>query len=246
MPEEPAVPSPKKKRNERTEAKFLEDAAKVIAEAEREGADYKPPNPIAELTHLKAKRDEVLAKRTANQAADSALETARNQRENLYKPLRSDVRSLVDYAKSSGKPQNEIDALNSIAREIGGRRAGARGEGSISVSQLSFASLADNYSRFIEQYDSLGIDAKEDSYMADTYRAKVAAMRAANENVIKLEADADTSGEALDKCAYTDADSLINGCISAKNYIKSKYKGGGAYKNISKTNFTMPSRLRKK
>ncbi|MET0752111.1 MAG: hypothetical protein ABWZ66_02005, partial [Pyrinomonadaceae bacterium] len=64
----------------------------------------------AELTHLKAKRDEALAERTANQAADSALETARNQRENLYKPLGNAARSLVDYVKSSGKPQNDADA----------------------------------------------------------------------------------------------------------------------------------------
>jgi hypothetical protein len=246
MPEEPAIPSPPKKRNERTEAKFLEDADKVIAEVVREGVEYQPPNPaIAALTHLQTRHVEVAAKRTAYQNINANIETARNGRENLYKPLRSDVRSLVDYVKSTGKPKNEIDALNSIAREIGGRRAGERGANSVSVSQLSYASLADNYSRFIEQYDSLGIPTTEEMYKVSTHRDKVAAMRAANTHIITLEADADSIEADLDDAAYLAKDSLLNGCVAAKNYIKSKYKGAGAFKNISKTSFTLPTRLRR-
>jgi hypothetical protein len=76
-------------------------------------------------------------------------------------------------------------------------------------------------------------------YYAGRTRSSVSA------DVIQAEAAANTSGEMLDKLAFTDADSLLNGCISAKTYIKSKYKGGGAYENISKTNFSLPSRLRR-
>ena len=258
MPEEPTVPAtPKtKKRNERTEAKFFEDADKLIAEAERLGSEYNPPNEIAKLAGLKAGRDAALAARVVHQATRAEEETARNQRENLYKPLRSDVRSLVDYAKSAGKPQNEIAALNSIARQIGGGRAKAiegGGEGSnaagggshISVSHLSYASRADNYSRFIEQYASLGIETNEDIYKAATHRAKLAALQQANADVLAAESASVTSGESLDKIVYTDDDSLLKGCVSAKAYIKSKYKTSGEpYKNIAKTRFDLPKRLR--
>lgn len=247
MPEEPEVPTLPKKRNERTEAKFLEDADKVIAEAVREGAEYNPPNDIAKLANLQAKSTATLAQRTVNQSNNAAEETDRNQRENLYKVLNGDVRSLVDYTKSTGKPQNEIDALVSIAREIRGGRAGEKGEGSISVSHLSYATRADNYGRFIEQYDSLAITATEEMYKAETHRAKLAALRQSTADVITAEANSNTSGELLDKLAYTDADSLMNSCISAKNYIKSKYgPKGEPYKNIAKTRFILPSRLRKK
>ena len=247
MPEtdENAVPTPPtKKRNERTEAKFFEDADKLIAEAESLGAAYAPPNDIAKLVNLKAKR-------TVNQANDAAEETKRNGRENLFKPLNSDVTSLVEYTKSAGKPTNEVDALKSIARDIKGTRAKLidpnAGGNQISVSNLSYVTRTDNYARFIEQYDSLAITTTEDMYKAATHRAKLDALREATADVIQAESVSNASGELLDKLAYTDPESLLNGCVSGKSYIKSKYKSTGEpYKNIAKTRFELPSRLRKK
>jgi hypothetical protein len=253
MPEENEnpVPQPAKKRNERTEAKFFEDVDKIIAEAERLGAEYDPPNPMASLVNLKAKRDAALAKRAENQAAQSAEEQTRNTRENLFKPLGSEVTSLVGYARSAGKAANEVAALRSIARDIKGTRARAidpaDGAPRISVANLSYVTRADNYAQFIEQYDTLAITTKEDFYKPATHRAKLDALRAANTAVITAEANTNTSSEQLDKLAYTDADSLLNACISAKAYIKSKYKTTGQpYKNIAKTRLELPTRLRKK
>ena len=253
MPEinENEVPTPTtRKRNERTEAKFLEDADKLIAEAARLSADYDAPNDIAKLANLQAKRAEVTTLRTANQANNAAEENARNARENEYNSVKKDVTSLVEYAKSAGKPANEIDALKSIARDVKGQRAKAikPGDGGthISVSNQSYASIADNYARFIEQYDALNITTNEDFYKAQTHRDKLTALRAANTAVIAAEAASNTSGELLDAAAYTAPDSLLNGCVSGKTYIKSKYKTTGEpYKNIAKTRFIIPSRLRK-
>lgn len=243
-------PARRASRNERTEAKFLEDVEKIIAEAERLGADYQPPNPPAKIASLKAKRDATLDGRAAHQASQATEEQARNSRENLFKPLVGDVTRLVSYAKSAGKAENEIDALKSIARLIKGGRAAPVDPNSkapqISTSNLSYVTRADNYARFIEQYDTLAIETTEDFYKTATHRAKQAALAAANNAVITAEADSNTSGEALDKLAYTDADSLLNACVSAKNYIKSKYKTTGQpYQNIAKTRFTLPSRLRR-
>lgn len=244
-----AVPTPPKKRNERTEAKFFEDADKLIAEAERLGADYAPPNDIAKLVNLQAKRAATAAQRTVNQATEAAEETKRNVREDLFKTLNSDVTSLVEYAKSAGMPQNEMDALKSIAREIKGTRAKPidpnAGGNTISVSNLSYVTRTDNYARFIEQYDTLAIPTTEDMYKAGIHRAKLETLRQATADVIQSESVSNTSGELLDKLAYTDPDSLLNGCVSAKSYIKSKYKSTGEpYKNIAKTRFIIPSRLR--
>ena len=240
-----------KKRNERTEAKFLEDVNKIIAEAERLAAEFDPPNDIAKLANLQTRRDATLAGRTANQANEAAEETTRNNRENLFKSLNSDVTRLVVYAKSAGKLPNEIAALQSIARDVKGTRAKAidlnDGKQHISVANLSYASRADNYAQFIEQYDTLAIKTTEDFYKTATHRAKQTALAAANNSVINGEAASNTSGEALDKLAYTDADSLLNACISAKAYIKSKYgTKGQPYLNIAKTRFILPTRLRKK
>lgn len=252
MPEDDNVenpveePTPKtKKRNEKTEAKFLEDADKLIAEAERLGAEYVPPSVFAQVVPLKAKRDAVRAQRTVSQSDAAKLEDERNKREILYKAVRSDVGSLVEYAKSASVPANQVDALRSIYREMRGVRAGTAGENSISVSHQSYASLADTYARFIEQYDVLDLKSTEDIYKASTYRAKLAAIQQANLDVIGAQSKADTSSQIFDQLAYVDADSLLNGCILGKSYIKSKYKTKGEpYKNISKTRFVMPSRFR--
>lgn len=225
MPEtnENEVPTPPKKRNERTEAKFFEDVDKLIAEAESLDAAYNPPNDIAKLVNLKAKRDEALTQRTINQANDAAEETKRNGRENQFKSLNSDVTTLVEYAKSAGKPTNEIDALKSIARDIKGTRAKPidpdNPGNTISVANLSYVTRTDNYARFIEQYDTLAIPTNEDIYKIGTHRAKLAAFRQANTDVITSESASNASGELLDKLTYTDANSLMNGCISGKSYI---------------------------
>ncbi len=138
-----------RKSSERTEAKFFEDVEKIIAEAERLGTEYDPPNAAAELVELKSKRDAALAARAANQSSEAAEETTRNRRENLYKPLSKDATSLVNYAKSAGKAENEVAALRSVARTVQGTRAKpldpADGGGSrSSVSNMSYASRADN------------------------------------------------------------------------------------------------------
>jgi cytochrome c556 len=239
------------KRRERTEAKFFEDVDRMIAESERLGAGYDPPNKIATVTNLKAKREAALTGRAAHQTNKAAEETTRNDRENLYKQLSGDVTSLVVYVRSAGKLPNEIAALQTIARKVKGGRAKPIEPNDnghhISVSNLSYVTRADNYAQFIEQYDALGIATNEDPYKAATHRARLAALQQANQNVIAAESNSATSGEALDKLVYTDADSLLNACVSAKNYIKSKYKvSGEPYKNIAKTRFELPTRLRRK
>ena len=255
MPEtignETPVSQTTRKRNERTEAKFFEDVEKIIAEAERLGAEYNPPNTMAALEKLKGKRDETVAARSTNQANEAAEEQSRNTRENLFKSLNSDISSLVDYAVSAGKAENEIAALKTIAREIKGRRARTidpnDGENHISVANLSYVTRADNYARFIEQYETLQIPTTEDKYKTATHRTKQTALTTASNAVIASEAASNTTGEALDKLAFTDADSLMNACISAKKYIRSKYGAKGQpYLNIAKTRLELPTRLRKK
>jgi len=246
--ETPVSPAARKS-SERTEAKFFEDVDKLIAEAESADTAYQPPNPNASAANLKAKRDASLAGRAAKKVKDVAEETMRNDRENLYKQLEKDLTSLVAYAKSAGKKPNEIAALESIARKIKGIRAETIDENDgnrhISVSNRAYVSRADNYAEFIEQYDALAIPTTEDFYKAATHRTKLAAYQAANNAVITAEAQANAEQMEFDQITYTDEDSLINACISSKEYFKSRFRDSH-YKNISKTRFVLPSRLRKK
>jgi hypothetical protein len=238
-----------RKNSERTEAKFYEDVDKLIAEAESAGAEYHPPNPSADVANLKAKRDASMASRTAKQTNDAAEETTRNQRENLFKPLEKDLTRLVAYAKSAGKAPNEIAALDAIARKIKGARAEAiepsDGTRHISVSNRAYVSRTDNYADFIEQYDALELPATDDFYKTSTHRSKLAAYQDANSAVITSEARSNASRAEYDQITYLNEDSLLNACVSSKNYFKSRFKAT-RYQNIAKTRFELPSRLRRK
>ncbi|MGC2237813.1 MAG: hypothetical protein WA584_16735 [Pyrinomonadaceae bacterium] len=254
MPEtignENAVSPKTRRQNERTEARFFEDGNKVIAETESVAAgEYQPPNSISTTVSLKTRRDASLAQRGIIQTDDADEEAGRNNRENLYKQMDKDLTRLVGYAKSAGKKENEIAALESISNKIKGVRAETIAEDDtnrhISVSNRAYVSRADNYSRFVEAYDALEIETSEDFYKADTHRDKAAEYQTANNRVITAEAKSNASQSLYDQITYTGDDSYLNALISSKEYFKSKFKDTH-YKNIAKTRFVMPSRLRKK
>lgn len=240
-----APETPRRRVNERTEAKFFEDADKVYAEAENLGSAYLPPNDIAELVHLSRKRTAARAARTANQSDIADEESARNRRQNLYKSLAKEVTSSINYAVSAGASKNDIEALRSISRSLTGTRAGRRGANSVSVSNKSYASQADNYARFIEQYEALNIPTTEDKFKVETHRARLQELLDANAAVITAEAKSNNSGNLYDRITFLDEDSLLKSCVAAKAYIKSKYKDEQPYKNIAKTRFELPTRFRR-
>ena len=243
--EEPA-PKPKK-RNEKTEAKFLEDVDKLIAEAERLGAEYTPPSAFAQVVPLKAKRDAVRLQRTVQQDKQADVDVLSNNVELLFKPLNSRVSGVINYTESAGRPENDVEMLRSTGRLISGKRAGAVDPNgrSVSVSHLYRATRLDNFSVLIEQYDALDLKDPEDMFKVETLRAELAEMRQGLDDLLAAQTAADTADEKFDQLAYTDADSLLNGCVSGKGYIKSKYTTKGEpYKNISKTSFRLPSRFR--
>lgn len=239
-----------RRQNERTEAKFYEDGNKIIAESENVAAGiYQPPNPSATTASLKSKRDASLAQRLVKQTDATGEETERNDRENLYKPMDKEITSLVSFARSARKKENEIAALESIARKIKGARAEAIEEDDtnnhISVSNRAYASRADNYARFVEQYAALEIETTDEFYQPETHRTKAAAYQEANNRVINAEAKANASQTLYDQITYLNEDSYFNALVSSKEYFKSKFKTTH-YKNIAKTRFELPTRLRKK
>lgn len=237
--------TPKRAVNERTEAKFFEDVDKLIAEIVRLGADYVPPDAAASLAHLQAKRQESLSLRTVHQRDAADEEIARNVRADLFKPLGKQVTSLVDYAISAGKSRAEIADLRTISRRLTGSRAGRVTEKSISVSRMSFVSRADNFAQFVELYDAFNIATTEEQYKSSTQRARLQEIRNANSAVVNAEAKTNGSCIAYDSATYLDDDSLLKACIAAKAYIRAKYKYDQPYKNIAKTRFVLPTRLRK-
>ena len=235
----------RKKFNERTEAKFFEDADRVIAEATNLVAGYKPPQRIAELAHLNAQKLLAVGARAAYLSDLADEESVRNRRQDLFRPLSKEVTAAINYAVSAGVSKNDVEALRSISRSLTGTRAGRRGENSVSVSNKSYAGQADNYARFIEQYETLNLPETDDKFKVSTHRARLQQLNDISTAVTNAEAKSNASGAAYDRVAFLDADSLLNSCISAKNYIKSKYKDEQPYKNIANTRFELPTRFRR-
>lgn len=160
-----------------------------------------------------------------------------------------EVTRLLGFAKAAGRAANEIAALETVSRKIKGARAEAVKEGDtanrVSVSNRAYASRADNYAQFVEQYAALEIETTDEFYQPETHRAKTAAYNAANSLVITAEAKANSSQILYDQLTYTNPDSYFNALVSAKEYFRSKFKDTH-YRNIAKTRFELPTRLRRK
>lgn len=98
-------------------------------------------------------------------------------------PKKRNERTKAKFFEDADKLIAKIEALKAIARDIKGQcpKPVNKNDGAthISVANLSYVTRADNYARFIEQYDSLSIDTNEEMYMPSTHRAKLDALRGA-------------------------------------------------------------------
>lgn len=240
-------PTPASRRHsvsERTTAKFFEEVEILLAEIKRLKNEYLPPNGIAAVTHIETQLEATLALRTAHQDLTAGEETERNNRQNVYQPLNSMTTATTQYVKSAGRPANEVAALRSLGNEIKGIRASPTGGNSISSANTSYASKADKFALFIEQYESLNLPTTEAEFTVETHRNLLAALRASNTAVINSQTAELGARNAFDKKTYTDADSLRNSCLAAKFYLKAKKNLKSSYDIVSKFRFEMPSRLR--
>lgn len=112
-------------KNETGHARNIQLFQELISAVNGFGGQYKPTNPLIELSALEAKlnaADNALDDLSTKRAAESMADTAR---ENLFAPLgRLSTRS-INYYSSTGAPENRIADAKGFKRRLEGRRARA-------------------------------------------------------------------------------------------------------------------------
>jgi len=245
--------------SEKTEAKLVLNYEFLINKAEDFGADYTPPNQIAQVSKMQTKLTNIKTKRTQYKVVEAELETMTNSREDLMKETLPIFGETITYCKSLQFDKNDLDALTAINRVIQGRRAtpvpagdAAGGNGgetpnTHSVARTSYASRADKAAEFVELLRSNPkYVTTDDKFALTTFDARVTALQDANSNVTEKESERQNLRNELDFEIYLDADSLVESGKSSKNYIKSRFTTSHpVWNQIKNIRFDKPSRLMK-
>jgi hypothetical protein len=237
-----------------TESTFITNFETSVTRIGTLGVGYKPPNSIAALMAMQESLAQVLEARANFQQKESAEETVRNSREELYKTVAPLASELVDYCKALGLEANELANLQSFVREIRGRRAkpvpkttpGAAAPKTISAAQTSYVSIAEHFANLVEGIRTItNFKPEEDKFKLATLDALVAALRQANTDVTSAEAATSTARQALDKLLYTGEACALNSVNAAKPYIRAVFGAENpVYQTITKLTFRKPSRLK--
>lgn len=252
---------PTKKQYELTEAKLFQNLETLINRAGMLGAAYQPPNPIAAPGTMQANFAEAQTLRTALQQSDAVEEEKRNEREDLFEPVATFCGDIAKYCESAGWSANDVANLRSITRKMRGKRAPAKPKpadnppnadtpapppNTVSASQTSFASRAEQFSTFIEtlRANAANYQPKENEFKLATLDAKLDAMRNLNSAVNTAETGASQARTALDGKLYTNSDNLVDAAKSAKKYLGAAFKTHQAYQDVKNLTFNKPSRLR--
>ena len=186
---------------------------------------------------------------------EAAESIARHARADLHKPLSAFCGDLISYTKSAdGVSKSDIDTMKARSRKLAGKPAKTveddpatpdidESKQKISSAQTSYPSRTGHFSGIVETFKQLIPNPEEDRFKHDALDAMVTALHDADTNVIETASETAQARAALDAPLYTKTNNLIDGVISARNYLKSSHKSSAAYQKIKRFKFAKPKRL---
>jgi hypothetical protein len=237
-------------------AKNVDNLGGLIAGIATFGSTYNPSNPA--LTHTALKAKETLARASINAVNTATIQYANvsNKRENAFQPLNSLVTRSLNAVRASPSDKNTDAALAAVARKIYGTRAPSSKVAAkkaaaanpevkiktISVSQRSYDSQADNLDRYVEAL------ANTPEYTPNEEELKVASLKAFAAELRKLNTECNAAAYTLDSNRttrnvelYAPNTGLVDVALGVKAYVKSLFGATSAeYKRISSIEIRKP------
>lgn len=234
-------------------AKNVDNFGELISGITSFGTKYNPSNPLLLLAALKAKETSARASINAINTATIQYSNVSNKRENAFKPVNSIVTRSLNAVRSSSSADNTDAALVTIARKIYGTRATSTKAAekkaaaanpevkvkTVSVSQRSYDSQADNLDRYVEAL------ANTPEYAPNEEELKIVSLKAFAADIRKLNTECNDVAYTLDSARttrntelYAPNTGLVDLAIAAKAYVKSAFGATSAeYKRIASVEF---------
>lgn len=217
------------------------------------GATYNPVNVNIKLPALNTKYTACVNAILAVKVAKTAYDNSTNSRELVFAQLKKLSTRIVNALEATSAAKVTVDDAKTVNRKIQGKRAGKvpeepSGEGdpgaeattkSISVSQQSYDSMIDHFTKLIQ------IVSTEPLYLPNETDLKVVtlntlltSLKAANTSVIGTTTTYSNSRITRDSALYDPSTGLVDVALEVKKYVKSLYGATSPqYKQISGLKF---------
>jgi len=236
-------------------AKNVANFEDLISFCKSYGNNYNPAREALKITSLQALRASALASLQGVKSAKAAFDSATNTRVTTFKNLRTLSSRVVNALAASGSNGLIVSDARTIIRKIYGKRAGTVATPevpavpatpaeptpkSISVSQQSYDSLIDHFTKLVEL---VSIETTYEPNEADLSVAGLGTlltqMQTANTDVINNYTSWSNSRIQRDDVLYNPVKGILHTALSVKLYVKSLYgPSSPQYKQVSGIRFS--------
>lgn len=221
------------------------------------GVTYNPSQNAIKIANLNNLKTAALAALANVTAKHTAYMNAVDSREVIFAPLQKFATRIMSALRSSGASDGIVKDAESINRKIQGKRAKPVKEAPvsdavnpndlpsvmpvhISVSQLSYDSMIDHYSRLLDLLSSVSTyNPNENELKITGITALIAAMKSSNTAVINTTTSFNNARIDRNDLLYKKDTGLLDIAKDCKNYVKSVYGSTHPkYKEVSAIKFT--------
>lgn len=216
------------------------------------GGVYKPSNPVIEIPSLQNLLAQAQAALDDVQAKVAPWKNKVADRENVYLGIRPLTTQILAAFDASGAAANKVDNMKTFQRQVHGARAKAlplddpatpedESKGN-SVAHLSYVQVAESFSQMIQIAMAEPVYAPNEAHLQiATLQARLAAMEAANTDVVDAAVPLSNSRISRNEVLYTDDTGLCDVAALVKKYVKSIYGATSPqYEQVSGLKFTLP------
>lgn len=220
------------------------------------GASYNPSKTILTIVNLTTLHANSQSSITKVNNSKILFGNATNARQAAFNPLKKLSTRIVNALDATDATDKLVKDARSINNKIQGKRADdktkpvtasgteAAEDKSISVSQQSFDSLIENFSKLI---DLVGTEPtytpNETELQISTLQTTLGTLRAANTAVINTYTDYSNYRITRDNILYTSTTGLVDIALEVKKYVKSVFGASSPqFKQVSKLEFKRPKK----
>lgn len=241
-------------------AKNIANFENLISIVNGYGAQYNPSNPNIELRNLETLKTNAKKALDTLYSSTTSYVNAINTRQGAFEDLKKLSTRIISALEASGAEPATVESAISINRKVQGARAGkltkadaGKTEGlntdpsspappeptNISVSQQSFDSLIEHFSRLITMIGSEPLYKPNESDLSITnLKAKLTTLQNTNSSAINNHTTVSTARISRNEILYGTNTGVCDIAAQVKSYTKSIYGATSPnYKLISKLEF---------
>ena len=216
------------------------------------GATYNPTKEALKVANLNTQLANAQTVLNEVKTTQTAFNNATNKRMDAFKPLKSLATKIINALDATDASAETVKDARTINRKIQGQRAtpktvssppAAQVEGAadktISASQQSYDQQIEHFAKLVELLSSdSNYKPNEADLTVAANQTKLAALKAANTDVVKTYTNWSNSRIARTNTLYNPLTGLVNTALDVKKYIKSIFGAlSPQFKQVSKLEF---------